>query len=167
MTHLKIEKKALSIIAMAAVFMISTASFSLADQLPVKNVDDLKDYITDKNPYTDWQLWPGTEKLYEGTQPHGAFLTTYVNDIALERLQADKDKFPNGSIVVKENYNKQKELAAVTAMYKVKDYNPSDGDWYWIKYLPNGEVEAEGKVGSCIRCHSKMKSKDWVFTVKP
>ena len=167
MTHLKIEKKILSIIAMAAVFLMSAAPFSLAGKLPVENVEDLKSYITSKNQYTNWELWPGTKELYEGTQPHGAFLTTYVNDIAQDALQADKDTFPNGSIVVKENYNKNKKLAAVTAMYKVKDYNPSDGDWYWIKYLPNGQVEAEGKVGSCIRCHSKMKSKDWVFTEKP
>ncbi|MFP4108544.1 MAG: hypothetical protein ACLFT1_05630 [Desulfonatronovibrio sp.] len=33
-------------------------------------------YITKDNPYQEWNLWPGTEKLYQGTEPHGVRLTT-------------------------------------------------------------------------------------------
>jgi hypothetical protein len=135
--------------------------------LPVKEVGQLHQYITEKNPYTGWKLWPGTTKLYPGKQPHGAFLTTYVNNIALKSLNEGDKKFPQGSIIVKENYTAAKELAAITVMYKVDGYNPLTGDWYWLKFKTDGSVEAEGAVTSCIGCHSAMVDKDWVFTDKP
>jgi hypothetical protein len=153
----------------AALFLAPARCPAGADEakLPVDNVKDLQHYITSENPYTDWQLWPGKEKLYEGSQPHGAFLTTYVNNIAMEALQAGKKEFPQGTILVKENYNRDKKLAAVTVMYRVQGYNPAAGDWYWLKYLPDGKVAAEGKVASCIDCHKRFKSDDWVFTERP
>jgi hypothetical protein len=32
------------------------------------------------------------------------------------------------------------ELKAITVMYKIKDYNPADGDWFWVKYSPDGKA---------------------------
>jgi len=151
-------------------FMLSpdfTVASKNAADLPVKEVKQLHQYITKKNPYTGWELWPGTKKMYPGKQPHGAFSTTYVNDIAMKSLNAGDKKFPQGSIIVKENYTAAKELTAITAMYKVDGYNLLTGDWYWLKFKPVGGVEAEGAVESCIGCHSAMVDKDWVFTDKP
>jgi hypothetical protein len=48
-------------------------------------------------------------------------------------------------------------------MYKVKDYNPDAGDWFWAKYGPTGEVMAAGKIDSCINCH--RKGKDYRFVI--
>jgi hypothetical protein len=137
------------------------------DELPVKEVGKLQQYISETNPYTGWQLWPGTHKMYPGKRPHGEFLTTYVNDIALQSLHKGEAKFPLGSIIVKENYTADKKLDAVTVMYKVDGYNPMGGDWYWLRYNPAGIVEAQGQVTACIGCHSAMITKDWVFTQKP
>jgi len=124
----------------------------------------LMTYITESAPYVKWPLWPGKGHLYPGTEPHGAFLTTYVNDTALEAINRKADTLPAGSIVVKENYTGEKTLAAITIMSKVKDYNPDGGDWYWLKYTPEGTIEAEGKVDGCINCHSRARSTDWLFT---
>ncbi|MEJ2691245.1 MAG: cytochrome P460 family protein [Deltaproteobacteria bacterium] len=163
--------KIISILIVASVAFTMLITSSLAGEnkteLPGKKDGELYQYISKTNPYTGWQLWPGTHKLYPGKRPHGAFLTNYVNDIALKSLKVGDKKFPPGSIIVKENYNKAKKLVVITAMYKVDGYNPMGGDWYWLKYTPEGKIEAEGTVTSCIGCHSSMISEDWVFTKKP
>jgi len=109
-------------------------------------------------------MWPGKTALYPGTLPHGALLTTYVNDVAYKAIRAKKGKLPNGSIVVKENYMPDKSLAALTVMYKVKGYNSEANDWFWAKYMPDGKIEAEGKVDMCIGCHGMKKWNDYVLT---
>jgi len=128
------------------------------------NGPNLWKYITVEKPYTKWDLWPGTEKMYKGTQPHGAFLTTYVSKGAKQAIEKKKGKFANAAIIIKENYMPDKTLAAVTVMYKAKSYNPEAGDWFWAKYNPDGSVDKEGKVGGCIKCHSAKADNDWVFT---
>ena len=165
MNDCKSAQLSLLLMLTAALMLIPIPS-PAADQ-PVENVKNLRRYISSENPYTNWSLWPGKKKLYSGTQPHGAFLTTYVNDIALEALKTGRGEFPQGSIIVKENYSKEKKLGAVTVMFKVEGYNLDAGNWYWLKYQPDGPVEAEGKVDSCINCHRAKMAADWVFTSKP
>ncbi|MDF1554973.1 MAG: cytochrome P460 family protein [Deferrisomatales bacterium] len=114
--------------------------------------------------YTTWKMWPGKTALYQGTEPHGALLTTYVNGAALDAIQGKRGTMTAGAIVVKENYMPDKMLAAITVMYKVKGYNPSSGDWFWAKYTPQGKVEAEGKVAMCLGCHGAKADNDYLFT---
>jgi len=163
------------IIMVAVVMILAFAGLSLADHVGdtdspepgeglLANGPNLWKYITVEKPYTKWSLWPGTEKLYEGTQPHGAFLTTYVTKGARQAIEKKKGKFSQSAIIVKENYMPDKTLAAVTVMYKAIGYNPEAGDWFWAKYKPDGSVEKEGKVGGCIKCHSAKADNDWVFT---
>lgn len=121
-------------------------------------------YITDKNDYTKWPLFPGKDKLYKGAHPHGALLTTYVSPDAMAAMRGKKGVIPSGGIIVKENYTPEAKLAAVTVMYKKAGYNPDAGDWFWIKYAPNGAIEKEGKVAGCINCHRAVQGNDWVFT---
>jgi hypothetical protein len=121
-------------------------------------------FITVERPYTRWPLWPGKGKLYEGREPHGMLLTTYVSKGALKVIKNKKGKFGDAAIIVKENYKPDKTLAAVTVMYKVREYNPEAGDWFWAKYAPDGTVQKAGKVEGCINCHSDAADNDWVFT---
>ena len=93
-----------------------------------------------------WQMWPGQSAFYPGKEPHGMLLTTYVNQPALRAIVEMQGKMPCGSIIVKENYMPDKKLAALTVMYKVKGYNPEGGDWFWVKYSPNGKVDAEERL---------------------
>ena len=163
------------ILMLAVALILTLAGLSLAISLGdagqspgggggLTNGANMWTHITVKEPYTKWKLWPGTEKMYEGTQPHGAFLTTYVTKGARKVIEKKKGKFSQGAIIVKENYMPDKTLAAITVMYKAKGYNPEAGDWFWAKFKPDGSVEKEGKVGGCIKCHSAKADNDWVFT---
>ena len=126
--------------------------------------EDVWQYITETNPYTQWSMYPDHEGVYPGKSPHGAFLKLYANDIAVRAAKENKP-MPDGAILVKENYGKDKTtLMAITPMYKVKDYNPQGGDWFWAKYGPEGEIMASGKIEGCIKCHSAAKDHDWRFT---
>lgn len=128
------------------------------------------DYLR-KVQYENWAPGPGQGlDFYPGKSPHGAHLKMYLNRVAA----ADPGKFPYGSIIVKENYDKDKKLAAITVMYRpVKGYDPDHNDWYWVKYNPDGTVARTpategstpiaGKVKGCIDCHSSAKGGDYYF----
>jgi hypothetical protein len=124
-----------------------------------------------ESPYQKWDALPGKNDLHEGAAPHGAFLRTYANKTAAR----DPKALPYGSVLVTENYDKDKKtLKDVTVMYRSKGADPQHGDWYWLKYLPDGSIartpEQEGKkaiagkVASCIECHSKAGGRDLVFS---
>lgn len=115
-----------------------------------------------------WQMWPGTGQLYEGQEPHGMLLTTYVNSLAHDAITNKAGAMSDGAIVVKENYAPDSTLAAVTVMYKAEGYNPDVGNWYWVKYLPDGSVDsdgmAQGRVQGCIACHGGKADNDYIMT---
>ncbi|WP_051694461.1 cytochrome P460 family protein [Desulfohalovibrio reitneri] len=125
---------------------------------------DLMRELEQGRAYTAWELWPGTEKMYEGQHPHGAYLTTYVNDTAMQAIKRMDVPLPAGSIIVKENYNKDKKLMAVTAMEKMDGFAPDSGDWYYIKYTSDGEIQASGDVESCRTCHAQASHHDYLFS---
>jgi hypothetical protein len=135
-----------------------------AAALPEADGSTLIELITVTQDYRQWPMFPGKEALYKGQHPHGAYLTTYVSPAVLAALQSKSGQLPDGSIIVKENYSPEKELAAVTLMYRRTGYNPEGGDWYWLKYAPDKTILAEGRVDGCINCHRGVKNNDWVFT---
>jgi hypothetical protein len=71
---------------------------------------------------------------------------------------------PVGAIVVKENYTPDSTLAATTVMYKVSGYDPEAGDWFYLKRLADGTVEASGRVAGCQGCHAQRADNDYLFT---
>lgn len=167
MKYLKPLLFGLVLAAFFAAPMLSVAGEKGTSDLPAATGQDLWSYLTKVKYQESFTLWPGKGKLYKGTEPHGALLTTYVNRSALGAIQGKKGTMPAGSIVVKENYMPDKKLAAITVMYKVAGYNPGGGDWFWAKYTPGGKIEAEGKSGMadmCIGCHGKAKGNDFLFT---
>ncbi len=133
--------------------------------MPAAEGEEFLEYITEVNPYHEWDLWPGTEEFYEGTEPHGVLLTTYVNDKALQGIEEGmlEEGMPNGSIIVKENYSDDEELINVTSMYKKEGFNPEAGDWFWIMHTPDKEVEDAGKMQMCIDCHAQVEHRDYLF----
>ncbi|RJQ48348.1 MAG: hypothetical protein C4538_03980 [Nitrospiraceae bacterium] len=138
---------------------------SVLKHIPWAAGGDVRYHITIHKPYREWAKWPGKGELYKGTEPHGALLTTYVNETALGSITKGKG-MEDGSIIVKENYDTNKKLTAVTVMYKVKDYNPSGNDWFWAKYDDKFNILDEGKVNACIGCHGKVKDNDYIYTGK-
>ena len=72
--------------------------------------------------------------------------------------------------------NPAKYLKAVTIMFKRESgYDPKNGDWFYVKYNPQGKVLTNPKgvalagrvgapgVGGCIGCHIGAPGKDFVF----
>ncbi len=135
-----------------------------AAALPDADGRTLIEFITVTQDYRQWPMFPGKEALYQGQHPHGAYLTTYVSPAVLAALQSKSGKLPDGAIIVKENFSPEKELAAVTVMYRRTGYNPEEGDWFWLKFAPDKTVLAEGRVDGCINCHRAVQNNDWVFT---
>ena len=167
-------RRSISLIAMAAILISLSAAYAIHRTMPAETyvslpgayAESVYKYISYEDPYKKWSLWPGKGRLYKGKQPHGAYLTTYVKDNARFSVRAG-GKMVNGSIIVNENYTSEKKLIEIMVMYKVKNYNPSAGDWFWAGFDKKGKVLEEGKVRTCIDCHSKMKSNDYIFTEMP
>ena len=138
------------------------ASVGHYESMPEPAGGDLRHFFTGHQPYKKWDTWPGKSIMIKGTEPHGDFVTIYLNDKAAESVKTQKG-MANNSVILQENYNRSKELSAVTVMYKVKGYNPEGGDWFWVKYDYRLKVISEGKVYDCIGCHSKAKNNDYVL----
>ncbi len=79
----------------------------------------LYDYITAGNNYKNWNKWPGLGEFYPRSpgSAHSDLLTTYVSDNAFSAIQDKKGILPEESIVVKENYDSNRTLMALTVMY--------------------------------------------------
>ena len=121
-----------------------------------------------------WELWPGMGEFYTGNAPHGMLLTTYVNSVALQALNAGLTSMPAGAVVVKENYMPDRQLAAVTVMYKRPGYNPDHNDWFFAKHLPDGTLDQmpngmamEGRLPGCQGCHIAKRDADYLYTARP
>ncbi|MFQ5549829.1 MAG: cytochrome P460 family protein [Gemmatimonadales bacterium] len=129
-------------------------------------------YLQEADYRNNWQLWPEKGELYTGSDPHGALLTTYVNDVAYEAITTRAGAMPAGAIVVKENYMAgDSSLGAVTTMFKVEGYNAEHNDWFFTKHLPSGELDQapngmalEGRLPGCQSCHIAQAANDYVFT---
>lgn len=143
------------IIPLTAV-LASTASA----ELPGADTAALWAYITKVSPYTQWSFWPDHQGVQPGRAPHGRLHKVYVNDRA---LNSSRPPVQYGSIEVKENYDNSMNLKAITVMYKVHDYNPDDGDWFWVKYMPDGTAETSGKPDGCIGCHGTRANNDFIL----
>jgi hypothetical protein len=82
--------------------------------------------------------------------------------VLIKRLREKPEAFLGG-VIVKDNYAPDKNLAAVTVMYKQAGYNAEGGDWFWLKFALDRTIQKDGKVGDCISCHAAIKNNDWLF----
>lgn len=125
-------------------------------------------HLTAEDYRTAWSQWPDRSAFYPGGDPHGMLLTTFLNPVAergLEQMRAgDAQVLPNGALVVKENFHPDSTLASVTVMYKQTGYDPQHNDWFWMKRLQDGTVEASGRVGGCADCHGEAEGWDYLRT---
>ncbi len=73
--------------------ILSGMLFAQAKKGPAADGKSVWDFIQ-KEKYQGWKMWPGTEAQYQGPEPHGAFLTTYVNPAALTPSRARRASSP-------------------------------------------------------------------------
>lgn len=151
--------KRMAFVLLLVLFIISSISVVYAE-MPKAEPDELWKYITEISPYKQWGFWPDHQGMQPGRAPHGRFHQVYVND---RILNSTKTPVQYGSIEVKENYSDQKELVAITVMYKVHGYNPDDGDWFWAKYSVDGKADPFGKPSGCIGCHGTRANNDFIL----
>lgn len=142
---------------LAIVVMASAAA--VATESPSLNGAGLWERITTLSPYTNWDQFPDHKGMQAGRAPHGPLHVVYVNRQGLKKGWPK----PYGTILVKENYTPAKKLAAITVMYKVKGYNSDAGDWFWVKYAPDGTVEKAGKPKGCVNCHRVNENHDFIM----
>lgn len=153
-------KKTALLTAIAVCCLTLFASLQTMAEMPGPDPKALWEYMTKTSPYTQWKFWDDHQGMLPGDEPHGSFHKVYVNDIA---YASTSPPMKNGSVVVKENYNDKKELMALTVMYKVEGYNPDAGDWFWVRYTPEGKAKPQGKVKGCISCHGGNQDSDFIF----
>ncbi|MCI5224142.1 MAG: hypothetical protein D3924_16100 [Candidatus Electrothrix sp. AR4] len=140
--------------------LLSSAFFVQSTELPKPDAETVWNYISKVNPFTDWDFWPDHQGTHDSKAPHAPKHKIYVNKPALE---STTPPLQHGSMVIKYNLSPADELKAVTVMYKVKDYNPTAGDWFWAKYTPDGKILQEGKLKKCIACHSSRADNDYIL----
>jgi Cytochrome P460 len=128
---------------------------------PMEQAKAQWDKMQADNYQETWALFPGTDKFYKGTEPHGMLLTTYVNKTANDALKSGAKELPKGSMLIKENYMPDKKLGAITTMHKTGD---GKDDWFWVKYNPDGslakmgDMALAGQPGGCVGCHATSTS---------
>lgn len=140
-------------------------------QTPEEFLDSFWRFLVKKDAaYNTWTVLK-RDKADDGiNNPHSDISKTYANKVAADNPAS----LPDGSVLVREDYDAEKKRLSISVMYRVKDYNKDHGNWYWIKYLDNGTVvrtskdegnkPISGKVASCIECHAKAAGKDYVFS---
>lgn len=106
--------------------------------------------------YTEWSIAPGSNLMMPGQAPHGKFVTIHANDLAMNAIQSNAIRMPDGAIFAKDNFDSNKQLNKITAMKKI------GGRWFWALYNPDGTVARAGDLQGCLACHTGAK-RDYVF----
>lgn len=76
-------------------------------------------------------------------------------------------RYPNGALLVKENFNGHRRATGVTTMLKLPGYDRADRNWVMAAYTPAGRVIAYGKVPARIACHTVVSKQDFVSAPPP
>jgi hypothetical protein len=128
--------------------------------------DKVRDRITREYPYKSYSNWPSYAGMRPGKAPHGPFHRIFINPIIKDALPLENKTVPNGGIVVKEAYDTDKELSTIAVMVKVKDYDPENGDWFYLDLDPKYKILFSGKEAVCIKCHKAYKNNDYLIVHK-
>ena len=107
-----------------------------------------------------------------GSRTVDAYTVDLANPLANEAIRkaggvAKVRRYPNGALLVKENFNVHRRATGVTAMLKLPGYDPADRNWVMAAYTPAGKLIAYGKVPACIACHTMVSKQDFVFAPPP
>ncbi len=131
------------------------------------------------------QLWAKMEakglnstpaNLYVGGPPHGPVREVLEAFIDGKRVIVKRNFGGEGVSVEAVSQNRAAFLKAVTVMAKREvDYDPENGNWFWVKYKADGSLHtnakgmklagkvAKGMDKGCIFCHQSASGNDLVF----
>lgn len=102
--------------------------------------------------------------------PHAStYITVFVNATGgLAMFANPPQPFPKGSVIVKRKYDQGSQngtpILSTVMIKRETGYNPDAGDWEFAVVSGDGKtVEARGKLGNCMSCHSSRRNEDFVF----
>ncbi|MGI6207600.1 MAG: cytochrome P460 family protein [Anaerolineae bacterium] len=120
--------------------------------------------LQNANYRQEWDTIPGKGTFYQGQDPHGALLSTYLNPGLIDEIRRRPGVLPNSATLVLESYTPERTLESVAVMQKQAGYNAGHNDWFWAEYGPDGTVRSAGRVPGCIACHGGVWSNDYVYS---
>lgn len=100
--------------------------------------------------YQEWSRAPGYETRQPAKGPHGQEVDIYVNEILDNVLKTGGTvtAWPAGSIIIKDAFINS-NIDSVVIMEKLEN-----GNWYYVKYSPDGTPGAAGEnFEMCMNCH--------------
>ena len=113
------------------------------------------------------KLLPGSHLYMYGARMADYYTIDRANAPAITSATAHGvagvKRFPDGSLLIKENFDQHKRLQTITAMLKLPGYDAQDRNWVMAAYKPDGTPLFYGKVASCINCHAIARTTDFVF----
>jgi len=169
------------VVAVVALFCVGILMQATADQMPFSGKEDVQFANKVWAVIGDRNEWKMTSKYYPGESPHGNFLRMYSNMVTIDDKPYHiivKDNF-GGADATSSSVNRSpdKYLAAVTIMLQREEgYDSDNNDWFWAKYMPNGDLDknpkgmqlagriAKGMDVGCIACHASAEGNDYIFT---
>jgi len=115
-------------------------------------------------------------------KPDGATVAKqYINNAGFAAVKAGKDKLPDGTIIMVENYSKKsgaaKDSLETDALKGYEGMEARAGwdkgfpellinhDWNYAVFAPDKSVRNEVNQAICLSCHIPAAGKDYVFTL--
>ncbi len=110
--------------------------------------------------------WVHESTKRETDAPHGSYVTTYLNAILQESMEAGNKVHPVGSAAVKEMFDDNKDPFGYAVSVKAQADSQGGMGWYWYETtsptdanaIPRrGDRTGEGfGAGVCIGCHGRF-----------
>lgn len=148
---------------LSTLLLLTSASAENGDSKTVVKHDDKDEYT-----FPRWKSMFRLNDMPLKSHAHRAWVDIYVNRYAREAYTKRAALFPIDSIIVKPLYSdaQRSAIARLVIMMKMdKGYDPKNGDWWYGAYDESGmEGWHQGKIKSCIKCHSRAKETDYMFS---
>jgi len=109
--------------------------------------DELLQQVEDDD-YQGWARAPGYAERTPSDAPHSDNVEIFVNEIVQATLdEGDASEWPTGSIIIKDGYTDDGELALIAVMEK------RETGWFWAEYDADGTALYSGSPTICTDCH--------------
>lgn len=116
----------------------------------------------------DWQQWEKLTSTPVRSRGHSRnWVDIYVDELARDTYLSEAVPYAECARIVKPEYTDEDAEAVrkITIMVKMPaGYDPDDGDWWYGVAGPDGNMQREGRIFSCIACHRQAKKTDYTFS---
>jgi hypothetical protein len=109
---------------------------------------------------------PMSASLFKSESHQKRLVMIYANGVGLEAYKAKAGPMPEGTVIVKENFEdaggKPGKLLELSVMQKLaKGASPATGDWYFATLNSAGKLDKENPK-ECAECHS-FSPTDYIY----